>query len=91
MNNFQQMLNQARIAQKKHEDFKKEIFEFSEQGELIKITISGSYKITLNINFKNLLEELDNDYEMLNDIIQVAINKAIAEVQKKERKIIGTI
>lgn len=91
MNNFQQMINQARVAQKKHENFKKEIFEFSKQGNLIKINISGSYKITLKIDFKNLLAELDNDYEMLNDVVQVAINEAITEVKKMESKIINVI
>lgn len=91
MNNFQQMLNQAKMAQKKHENFKKEIFEFSKQGNLIKIKISGSYKVTLDIDFKSLLEELDNDYEMLNDVIQVAINEAITEVKKIESKIINVI
>lgn len=91
MNNFQQMLNQARVVQKKHENFKKEVFKFSKQSDLIKIEISGSYKIMLDINFKSLLEELENDYEMLNDVVQVAINESIAEVKKMESKIIGTI
>ncbi|MGL5268629.1 MAG: YbaB/EbfC family nucleoid-associated protein [Spiroplasma sp.] len=91
MNNFQQMLNQARITQKKHENFKKEVFKFSKQNNLIKIEISGSYKITLNIDFKNLLKELENDYGMLNDILQVAMNEAITEVKKMESKIISTI
>lgn len=91
MNNFQQMLNQARMVQKKHEDFKKEVFEFSKQGELIKITITGAYKVTLNVDFKTLLADLDNDYEMLNDLLQVAVNEAIAEVKRQESKIIGAI
>ncbi|MBE4704197.1 YbaB/EbfC family nucleoid-associated protein [Spiroplasma platyhelix] len=91
MNNFQQMLNQARMVQQKHENFKKEVFEFSNQGDLIKITVSGAYKVTLDVNFKTLLEQLDHDYEMLNDLVQVAINEAITEVKKKESKIIGTV
>lgn len=91
MNNFQQMLNQARVVQKKHEDFKKEVFEFIKQGDLIKITVSGAYQVTLDVNFKILLEQLDQDYEMLNDVIQVAINECITEVKKRESKIINTI
>lgn len=91
MNNFQQMLNQAKAVKKKHENFKKEIFKFSKQNDLIKVEISGSYKIILDIDFKSLLEELENDYEMLNDVVQVAINEAIAEVKKMESKIIGTL
>lgn len=91
MNNFQQMLNQARIAQKKHEDFKKKIFEFSKQGNLIKISVSGAYQVNLNIDFKDLLEALDHDYEMLNDVIQVAINEAIADVKEMESKIISAV
>lgn len=91
MNNFQQMINQARAVQKKHENFKKEIFKFSKQNDLIKIEITGSYKVMLDINFKSLLEVLENDYEMLNDVVQVAINEAIAEVKKMESKIIGTL
>lgn len=91
MNNFQQMLNQARMVQKKHEDFKKEVFEFTKQGDLIKITVSGAYQVTLNVDFKTLLEQLDQDYEMLNDLMQVAINEAVTEVKKKESKIIGTV
>lgn len=89
MNNFQQMLNQAKMAQKKHENFKKEVFEFSKQGELIKITVSGAYKVTLDVDFKALLADLDQDYEMLNDLLQVAINEAIFEVKKRESKILG--
>lgn len=91
MNNFQQMLNQARMVQKKHEDFKKEVFEFSKNENLVKITVSGSYKVTLDVDFKTLLEQLDHDYEMLNDLLQVAINEAIIAVKNKENKIIGTI
>lgn len=91
MNNFQQMLNQARMVQKKHEEFKKETFSFAKQGDLIKGTISGTYQITLNVDFKGLLEQLDQDYDMLNDLVQVAINEAIADVKKKESKIMGTI
>ena len=53
MNNFQQMLNQAKMAQKKHEQFKKEEFKFSKQGDLIKIIVSGSYKVDLKINFQH--------------------------------------
>lgn len=91
MNNFQQMLNQAKMVQKKHEQFKKEKFEFSKQGDLIKISITGSYQITLAINFQELLATVENDYEMLNDMIQVSINEAISEVKKRESKIINVM
>lgn len=91
MNNFQQMLNQARMAQKKHDQFKKEVFKFSKQGDLIKITVSGSYQVDLKVNFQELLTMVENDYEMLNDMIQVAINEAISEVKKMESKIINVM
>ncbi|MCL6428835.1 Nucleoid-associated protein YbaB [Spiroplasma sp. JKS002669] len=91
MNNFQQMLNQAKMAQKKHEQFKKEEFKFSKQGDLIKIIVSGSYKVDLKINFQELLIMVENDYEMLNDMIQVAVNEAISEVKKMESKIINVM
>ncbi len=91
MNNFQQMLNQARVAQKKHEQFKKEEFQFSKQGDLIKIIVSGAYKVDLKINFQELLTMVENDYEMLNDMIQVAVNEAISEVKKMESKIINVM
>jgi|GEM_PF-1486490 len=91
MNNFQQMLNQAKMAQKKHEQFKKEEFKFSKQGDLIKIIVSGSYKVDLKINFQELLTMVENDYEMLNDMIQVAVNEAISEVKKMESKIINVM
>lgn len=91
MNNFQQMLNQARMAQKKHEEFKKETFRFSKQGDLIKINVSGAYQVDLKVNFQELLSMVENDYEMLNDMIQVAINESIAEVKKMESKIINVM
>ncbi|MDQ7982964.1 MAG: YbaB/EbfC family nucleoid-associated protein [Spiroplasma sp.] len=91
MNNFQQMLNQAKMVQRKHEQFKKELFEFSEQGDLIKISVSGSYQIELKINFQELVKIVENDYAMLNDMIQVAINKAISEVKKRENKLINVM
>lgn len=91
MNNFQQMLNQARIAQKKHEQFKKEEFQFSKQGDLIKIVVSGSYQVALKINFQELLTVVESDYEMLNDMIQVAVNEAISEVKRMESKIINVM
>lgn len=91
MNNFQQMLNQAKMAQKKHEQFKKEQFKFSKQGDLIKIIVSGSYKVDLKINFQELLIMVENDYEMLNDMVQVAVNEAISEVKKMESKIINVM
>jgi len=85
------MLNQAKMAQKKHEQFKKEEFKFSKQGDLIKIIVSGSYKVDLKINFQELLIMVENDYEMLNDMIQVAVNEAISEVKKMESKIINVM
>jgi len=85
------MLNQAKMAQKKHEQFKKEEFKFSKQGDLIKIIVSGSYKVDLKINFQELLTMVENDYEMLNDMIQVAVNEAISEVKKMESKIINVM
>jgi len=91
MNNFKQILNQAKMAQKNHEQFKKEEFKFSKQGDLIKIIVSGSYKVDLKINFQELLTMVENDYEMLNDMIQVAVNEAISEVKKMESKIINVM
>jgi len=85
------MLNQAKMAQKKHEQFKKEQFKFSKQGDLIKIIVSGSYKVDLKINFQELLIMVENDYEMLNDMVQVAVNEAISEVKKMESKIINVM
>jgi len=85
------MLNQAKMAQKKHEQFKKEEFKFLKQGDLIKIIVSGSYKVDLKINFQELLIMVENDYEMLNDMIQVAVNEAISEVKKMESKIINVM
>lgn len=89
MNNFQQMLKTAQMAQKKHEEFKKKVFEFSKQGGLINLSVTGNYKVTLNINFQDLLESTDNDFEMVNDLLQVAINEAIAEVKKAESSIVS--
>lgn len=86
---MKQMQKFAMLAQKKHAEFEKKIFEFSEQQDMIKGTITGKYKITLDFDLENFLEEV-GDSETAIGMIQTAINDQIEKVRKEERKILGS-
>lgn len=85
---MKKMMMQAQVIQAKLEKFKKEKFVFTEQENLISITIKGNRQI-LAIDIKKLITEVSDDYEMINDMLKVALNNSLKEIDKKEKAIAG--
>ena len=89
--NMQALMQQAQRMQREMEKAQKDLeakeFEIVSAGGGIKITITGA-KVVKNI-------EIDEDIidpeekEMLQDMIVVAINEAIAKVASEEQKIVA--
>ena len=89
--NMQALMQQAQKMQREMEKAQKDLeakeFEIISAGGGIKITITGA-KVVKNI-------EIDEDIidpeekEMLQDMIVVAINEAIAKVTSEEQKIVA--
>jgi len=84
--NIQKMLASAQIIQKKIDEFKKEQFTFTYQEELITIIMTGDREI-IEINIEKLMQEFNNDAGMIKDMLKVALNQALAEINQKEKVI----
>ena len=88
--NMQAMLQQAQRMQKdiqaKQEQIEKS--EFTGTSEMVDITIYGSKKIkSVNLKVKTLDEE---DIEVLEDMIKIAMNDAISKVEKETEAKLGS-
>ena len=88
--NMQAMLQQAQRMQKdiqaKQEQIEKS--EFTGNSEMVDITIYGSKKIkSVNLKVKSLDEE---DIEVLEDMIKIAMNDAISKVEKETEAKLGS-
>ena len=88
--NMQAMLQQAQRMQKdiqaKQEEIEKS--EFTGTSEMVDITIYGSKKIkSVNLKVKSLDEE---DIEVLEDMIKIAMNDAISKVEKETEAKLGS-
>ena len=88
--NMQAMLQQAQKMQKeiqaKQEQIEKS--EFTGTSEMVDITIYGSKKIkSVNLKVKSLDEE---DIEVLEDMIKIAMNDAISKVEKETEAKLGS-
>ena len=80
--NMQAMLQQAQRMQKDIQTKQEQInsTEYTGSSEMIDITIYGSKKIkSVNLKVKSLDEE---DIEVLEDMIKIAMNDAISKVDK---------
>lgn len=80
MNNFQQLMDQARKMQEK---LRKEMAELrveaSAGGGMVAVTMNGSKQL-LSVRIDK--EALDNDIEMLQDLIMAAVNEASRKVDQ---------
>ena len=87
--NIQAMLQQAQRMQKDIQA-KQEIInnsEYTGTSEMVDITIYGSKKVkSVNIKIKQLDEE---DVEVLEDMIKIAMNDAINKVEKDTEAKLG--
>ena len=88
--NMQAMLKQAQAMQRDMINIKKEIDakDFIGESSLVKITVKGTKKVTkVEIRDKENLE--NDDLEMLEDMIMVALNDALAKVDAETEKKMG--
>jgi hypothetical protein len=88
--NMQAMLQQAQRMQKDIQAKQEQInsSEYTGTSEMIDITIYGSKKIkSVNIKVKSLDEE---DIEVLEDMIKIAMNDAISKVDKDTEAKLGS-
>ncbi|MCR5224415.1 MAG: YbaB/EbfC family nucleoid-associated protein [Bacilli bacterium] len=88
--NMQAMLQQAQRMQKDIQTKQEQIntSEYTGTSEMVDITIYGSKKIKfVNIKVKSLDEE---DTEVLEDMIKIAMNDAISKVEKDVESKLGS-
>jgi DNA-binding YbaB/EbfC family protein len=80
--NMQQMMNQAREAQKQIEKMKEELentaIEATSGGGMVTVEMSGGYEL-LNLKINPSAVDPD-DVEMLEDLCIAAINEALTQV-----------
>lgn len=87
--NIQAMMKQAQQLQKKMMDEKKSIDSkvFTGKSSLVTITMTGDKKMTgVDIN---LDEVSSDDKEMLEDMIMLAVNDAITQIDKETEEKMG--
>lgn len=85
--NMQAMLKQAQAMQRDMINIKKEIDakDFIGESSLVKITVKGTKEVTkVEIRDKENLE--NDDLEMLEDMIMVALNDALNKVDAETEK-----
>ena len=88
--NMQAMLKQAQAMQRDMINIKKEIDakDFIGESSLVKITAKGTKEVTkVEIRDKENLE--NDDLEMLEDMIMVALNDALNKVDAETEKKMG--
>jgi len=88
--NMQAMLQQAQRMQKDIQAKQEQInsSEYTGTSEMVDITIYGSKKIkSVNLKVKQLDEE---DIEVLEDMIKIAMNDAITKVDKDTEAKLGS-
>lgn len=87
---MRKLMMQAQAMQGKLEKFKKEEFTFVSNDKLIEIVMTGDRKI-ISLNVEKLMQELEDDYEMISDMLKVILNDALKTIDKKEKAIAGTL
>ena len=87
--NIQAMMKQAQQLQKKMMDEKKSIDSkvFTGKSSLVTVTMTGDKKVTgVDIN----MDSIDSDdKEMLQDMIMLAVNDAITQIDKETEAKMG--
>lgn len=87
--NIQAMMKQAQQLQKKMMDEKKAIDSkvFTGKSSLVTITMTGDKKVTgVDINMDSIESD---DKEMLEDMIMLAVNDAITQIDKETEEKMG--
>ena len=87
--NIQAMMKQAQQLQKKMMDEKKAVDSkvFTGKSSLVSITMTGDKKVTgVDINMDSIESD---DKEMLEDMIMLAVNDAITQIDKETEDKMG--
>ena len=88
--NIQNLMAQAQKMQKEITKKKEEIDNSSFEGtsEWVKVTINGKKEVEkVNITFEGTIE--DDDKEMLEDMIKIAVNDAVGKIDKEVESKMG--
>ncbi len=88
--NIQNLMAQAQKMQKEITKKKEEIDNSSFEGtsEWVKVTINGKKEVEkVNITFEGTIE--DDDKEMLEDMIKIAMNDAVKKVDQEVENKMG--
>ena len=88
--NMQKLMQQAQAMQrditKKQQELESTIFEG--KSEWVELTMSGKYEIkSFKITYDGTIEQ--DDKEMLEDMINIALSDAIGKVNAQKEKIMG--
>ena len=87
--NIQAMMKQAQQLQRKMMDEKKAIDSkvFTGKSSLVSVTMTGDKKVTgVDINMDSIESD---DKEMLQDMIMLAVNDAITQIDKETEEKMG--
>ena len=88
--NIQALMKQAQSLQKDIEKVKDEIdkMEFTAESSFVSVKVNGKKEI-LKVTIKPDSDFSIDDIDMLEDMIQVAINEALSKVDKETEKKMG--
>ena len=88
--NMQAMLKQAQALQKKMLSEQEEINNTTFYGEtdLVKITMKGTKRIE-KVEIKNKSEFTNDDLDILEDMVMIAVNDALSQIEKKTEEKLG--
>ena len=88
--NMQAMLKQAQALQKKMLSAQEEINNSTFYGEtdLVKVTMKGTRKVE-KVEIKNKEEFTNDDLDILEDMIMIAVNDALSQIEKVTEEKLG--
>jgi DNA-binding YbaB/EbfC family protein len=88
--NMQAMLKQAQNMQKQMMNEQEKINNSTFYGEngLVKITMKGSKRIE-KVDIKKEIDFSNDDIEMLEDMVMVAVNDALAQIDRETEEKLG--
>lgn len=88
--NMNALMQQAQKMKKDIEKKQEEIYnsEFTGSSELVDITIHGNKKVK-KVTLKNVKSLDEEDIEILEDMIKIAMNDAISKVDKETESKLG--
>mgnify|MGYP001466716613 CR=1 FL=1 len=90
-NNMNNMMKQVqkmqRDLEKAQSELESKIYEVSAGGGAVKVSVNGRKEfLSINID-KALMESLD--VEMLQDLVLIAVNDAVGQVENESSKVMG--